>query len=165
MPDPTKMRPVRRMHSPARSRPSVRAVGDLLGETDALAALRAGVRQVAALERDLAAILPDYLAPHVTVGTIKGEILTIFAGHSALAARLRHLERGLVQSLQQRGWPISNFKVKVKPEAPREPTVKQARVTPVAVECLSTLAGNLEPSPLRDALERMVARHAGKASK
>lgn len=164
MPDPTNMRPPRRTHASAR-KPSARAVGDLLGETDALAALRAGVRQVAALERDLSAILPDYLAPHVTVGTIKGEMLTIFAAHSALAARLRHLERGLVQSLQQRGWPISGFKVKVKPEAPREASIKRARVSPAGVQCLSELAGNLEPSPLRDALERMVARHAGNTPK
>ncbi|RKP48518.1 DUF721 domain-containing protein [Pararobbsia silviterrae] len=143
-----------------RAKPSARAVGDLLGETEALAALRAGVRQVAALERDLAAILPDYLAPHVTVGTIKGEVLTVFAGHSALAARLRHLERGLVQSLQQRGWPIGGFKVKVKPTVPREVAAKQAKVSAAGVACLSALAAGLEPSPLRDAIERMVARHA-----
>jgi hypothetical protein len=165
MPDPTNMRPARQARSGGRNTPSARAVGDLLGQTDALASLRAGVRQVAALERDLGAILPDYLAPHVTVGTIKGEILTIFAGHSALAARLRHLERGLVQSLQQRGWPISSFKVKVKPEPAREAHVKQARVSAVGVQCLSSLADSLEPSPLRDALERMVARHTGNTRK
>jgi hypothetical protein len=142
-----------------RSGRSARAVGDLLGETDALAALRAGMRQVAALEKDLVTLLPDYLAPHVSVGAIKGEVLTIFAGHSALAARLRHLERGLVQDLQQRGWPVSSFKVKVRPvmKAPVEP--KQAKVSAAGVECLRTFADGLEASPLRDALERMVARH------
>jgi hypothetical protein len=139
-------------------------VGELIGDMDALAALSAGVRQVAALERDLGTILPDYLAPHVTVGTIKGETLTVFAAHSALAARLRHLERGIVQELQQRGWPVAGFRVKVKPEPMIEPTVKQARVSAVGVHCLSELAGSLEASPLRDALERMVARHAGAAS-
>lgn len=165
MADSRSFRPARPAYAGVRKKPSARAVGDLLGDNDALAALRAGVRQVAALERDLTAILPEYLAPHVTVGTIKGELLTIFAGHSALAARLRHLERGLVQDLQQRGWPISAFKVKVKPVMPREATVKQARVSARGVECLSALAADLEPSPLRDALERMVARHAGPAAK
>jgi hypothetical protein len=138
---------------------SARAVGDLLGETDALAALRAGMRQVAALEKDLVTLLPDYLAPHVSVGAIKGEMLTIFAGHSALAARLRHLERGLVQDLQQRGWPVNGFKVKVRPVMKAAVEPKHAKVSAVGVECLRSFAEGLEASPLREALERMVARH------
>jgi hypothetical protein len=144
---------------PKRSAPRARAVGDLLDETDALAALRAGIRQATALERDLVALLPDYLAPHVSVGTIKGETLTIFAGHSALAARLRHLERGLIQDLQQRGWPVGGFRVKVRPvtKPPVEP--KQAKLSAAGIDCLQTFAGGLEASPLRDALERMLARH------
>ncbi|HTJ95690.1 MAG TPA: DciA family protein [Pararobbsia sp.] len=161
MAEPTKTRLQRPPARPSRARSTARTVGDLLGETDALAAVRAGARQAAALERDLAAILPEYLAPHVTVGTIKGEMLTLFAGHSALAARLRHLERGLVQELQRRGWPVGGFKVKVQPAVANEPTVKQARVSPMGVACLRDLAGALEPSPLRDALERMVTRHGG----
>ncbi|MEJ0003272.1 MAG: DciA family protein [Pararobbsia sp.] len=138
---------------------SARAVGDLLGETEALAALRAGMRQVAALEQDLVGLLPDYLAPHVSVGTIKGEMLTIFAGHSALAARLRHLERGLVHDLQQRGWPVAGFKVKVRPVVKPAPEPKQAKVSAAGIECLRTLAAGLDASPLREALERMLARH------
>lgn len=117
------------------------------------------MRQVAALEKDLATLLPDYLAPHVSAGAIKGEVLTIFAGHSALAARLRHLERGLVQDLQQRGWPVSGFKVKVRPVMKPAVEPKQAKVSAAGVECLRTFADGLEASPLRDALERMVARH------
>ena len=163
MSDPIPQRARRFPRAGVRKGPSARAVGDLLGEADVLAALRAGVRQVTALERDLGSILPEYLAPHVTVGTLKADVLTIFAGHSALAARLRHLERGLVQSLQQRGWPVSTFKVKVKLAAPRAPVVKQARVSAQGVQCLSSLAGDLEPGVLRDALERMIARHGGKS--
>ncbi|CAB3777612.1 hypothetical protein LMG28138_00419 [Pararobbsia alpina] len=117
------------------------------------------MRQVEALENDLVTLLPDYLAPHVSVGAIKGEVLTIFAGHSALAARLRHLERGLVQDLQQRGWPVSGFKVKVRPVMKPPAVPKQAKVSAAGVECLRTFADGLEASPLRDALERMVARH------
>jgi hypothetical protein len=121
--------------------------------------LRAGIRQATALERDLVTLLPDYLAPHVSVGTIKGETLTIFAGHSALAARLRHLERGLIQDLQQRGWPVGGFRIKVRPvtKPPVEP--KQAKLSAAGIDCLQAFAGGLEASPLRDALERMLARH------
>ena len=144
---------------PKRSTPRARAVGDLLDETDALAALRAGIRQATALERDLVALLPDYLAPHVSVGTIKGETLTIFAGHSALAARLRHLERGLIQDLQQRGWPVSGFRVKVRPVTKPPVETKQAKISTIGIDCLRTLADGLDASPLRDALQQMIARH------
>ena len=156
-PNPSNFTPYRGPRRPRSARP----VGDLLGETDALAALRAGMRQVSAIERDLAMLLPDYLAPHVSVGAIKGEMLTIFTGHSALAARLRHLERGLVHDLQQRGWPVNGFKVKVRPVIKPVVAPKHAKVSSVAVACLRELAGGLEDSPLREALERMVARHGG----
>src|ERR1700754_2958765 len=67
------------------------AVADVLDRTDAFRALRAGVEQVAALQRDLGALLPDYLASNVEPGFIKDGVLALFAAHNALAARLRHL--------------------------------------------------------------------------
>jgi hypothetical protein len=36
---------------------------------------------------------------------------------------------------------------------------KHAKVSAVGVECLRSFAEGLEASPLREALERMVARH------
>lgn len=67
-------------------------VSEVLGRTDAFAALRAGVEQIASLQRDLGACLPDYLANHVEPGFIKDGTLTLFAAHNALAARLRQVE-------------------------------------------------------------------------
>jgi len=78
-------------------------VAEVLKRTDAFAALRAGVEQIAALERDLRQLLPDYLGSSVEPGFIKEGVLALFAAHNALAARLRHLEPRLVSDLQQRG--------------------------------------------------------------
>ncbi|WP_321805103.1 DUF721 domain-containing protein [Burkholderia sp. BCC1993] len=141
-------------------------VSEVLNRTDAFAALRAGVEQVASLQRDLAALLPDYLASHVEPGSIKDGTLTLFAAHNALAARLRQVEPRLLADLQKRGWPVSALRVRVRPkDAPEPPHVKQARMTTVGAAALRELADHLEPSPLQAALARMAARHGAKSSR
>jgi hypothetical protein len=135
-------------------------VAEVLGRTDAFAALRAGVEQIAALERVLAQLLPDYLATSVEPGSIKDGALTLFAAHSALAARLRHLEPRLVADMQQRGWNVRALSVKVRPRAAVQPQrPKEACMTPSGVQALRALSEALPPSQLRTALARMAARH------
>ncbi|KVD71117.1 hypothetical protein WS62_10780 [Burkholderia sp. ABCPW 14] len=140
------------------SRPQ--AAADVLKRTDAFAALRAGIEQVAALQRDLTALLPDYLANHVEPGFIKDGTLTLFAAHNALAARLRQVEPRLLSELQARGWAVAALKVRVRPQpAPEPPRVKQARMSAAGTDALRQLADTLEQSPLQSALARMAARH------
>ncbi|MFT4070018.1 DciA family protein [Paraburkholderia sp.] len=135
-------------------------VAEVLGRTDAFAALRAGVEQIAALEKDLRELLPDYLATSVEPGFIKEGVLALFAAHNALAARLRHLEPRLLSDLQQRGWPVHALKIRVRPQlAKAPPPVKQARMTPAGATALQQLSESLAPSPLQEALARMAARH------
>ena len=151
---------------PAKPRTAI-AVLDLLDRSDALGRLRVGVQQVTALHQDLARLLPDYLTPNVEAGSIKDGVLTLLTGHSALAARLRHLEPGLVDQLQQRGWPLHKLKIKVKPlpgaapaPAPKPPLSSAALVS---LRALSSVLGS---SPLQESLQRMIAHHeAGRAGK
>jgi hypothetical protein len=153
-------KPTGRPFSPSFDPRRPQRLADVLARTDAFSALRAGVEQIAALERDLAELLPDYLATSVEPGFIKDGVLAIFAAHNALAARLRHLEPRLLADLQQRGWPVESLKVRVRPkplEAP--PPVKQARMTRAGAEALHELSESLAPSPLQTALARMAARH------
>ncbi|GBH26414.1 DciA family protein [Burkholderia vietnamiensis] len=139
-------------------------VSEVLNRTDAFAALRAGVEQVASLQRDLTALLPDYPASHVEPGSIKDGTLTLFAAHNALAARLRRVERRLLADLQKRGWPVDALRVRVRPkDAPEPPPGKQARMTSVGVAALRELADHLEPAPLQAALARMAARPGPKS--
>jgi hypothetical protein len=42
---------------------------------------------------------------------------------------------------------------------------KQARMSPAGADALKELADTLEPSPLREALAKMAARHQAKAQK
>ncbi|MDR5758163.1 DUF721 domain-containing protein [Caballeronia sp. LZ035] len=136
------------------------AVADVLGRTDAFQALRAGVEQVAALQRDLGALLPDYLASNVEPGFIKDGVLALFAAHNALAARLRHLEPRLLSDLQARGWAVNALRIRVRPQSMKEPAQpKQARMSQAGASALQELAETLEPSPLQEALARMASHH------
>lgn len=141
------------------------AVAGVLDRTDAFRALRAGVEQVASLQRDLSSLLPDYLASNVEPGFIKDGVLALFAAHNALAARLRHLEPRLLSDLQQRGWAVNTLRIRVRPQPMKESAPpKQARISPAGASALRELAESLEPSPLQEALARMAARHrAGNA--
>jgi len=136
-------------------------VAEVLGRTDAFAPLRAGVEQIAAMERDLAQLLPDYLAASVEPGFVKDGTLVLFAAHNALAARLRHLEPRLVVDLQARGWALDALRIRVRPQSVKEPPPpKQARMTPAGASALQELAETLPPSPLQQALAKMASRHA-----
>jgi hypothetical protein len=142
------------------------AVSDLLDRTDTFAALRAGVEQVAALQRDLAKLLPDYLASNVEPGFIKDGVLALFAAHNALAARLRHIEPRLLADLQQRGWAIDSLRIRVRPQSMKEPApIKMARMSAAGASALHELAETLAPSPLQEALAKMAARHQTKGQK
>lgn len=138
-------------------------VAEMLKRTDAFAPLRAAVEQIAALERDLAQLLPDYLAANVAPGFVKNGTLALFAAHNALAARLRHLEPRLVAELQARGWPVNALRIRVRPQPMPSPTPqKAARMTPAGAAALQKLAEALTPSPLQAALTRMAERHLKK---
>ena len=140
-----------------------RPVAELLSRADALAPLRAGVEQMAAMQRDLGALLPDYLATSVEPGFIKDGKLALFTAHNALAARLRHLEPRLVADLQARGWPLDAVRIRVRPQSVKEAKPsKEARMSPAGAEALRALSEELPPSPLQAALAKMAARHSSK---
>ncbi|WP_322055204.1 DUF721 domain-containing protein [Paraburkholderia bannensis] len=157
---PRAQRTTRNTRGPGKAPRAPQPLAEVLSRTDAFAPLRAGVEQIAAIQRDLNALLPDYLAASVEPGFIKDGTLALFAAHNALAARLRHLEPRLVTELQARGWALNSVRIRVRPQAVKEPPQpKQARMTPVGAAALATLSENLPPSPLQEALAKMAARH------
>jgi hypothetical protein len=116
------------------------------------------------LQATLAHVLPDYLAPHVFSGPIKNGALPLFTTHNALAARLRHLEPGLREKLQQHGWIIDTIKIRIRPELATTHTAppKIARLSNVGITCLKTLHQQLSASPLQTTVLRMIERHEEK---
>jgi hypothetical protein len=140
---------------------SAQPVSSLLEKNDAFTPLRAGLAQATALQRDLRGLLPDYLAEQVVAASIRDGVLPVITAHNALATRLRHLEPGVVEELQRRGWPVRMLRIRVQPAAARPaPPPKQARMSGAGLDALSSLSASLPPSELQDALAKLIARYS-----
>ena len=155
-------------HRPARigrrrtSRAFATPIVEALASSDAFTSLREGVARLQALEGDLGDCLPDYLRSNVAAAGTSDGVLTLLTPHNALAARLRHLEPKVVNALRERGWAVDALKIRIRPLAPTAAAQpKSARLSQTGLSCLQALRDTLEPSPLRDAIERMVGRHGG----
>ncbi|BBO59094.1 DUF721 domain-containing protein [Mycoavidus sp. B2-EB] len=139
--------------------PNASSVVKLLERNETFAQLRAGIKQIAALEHDLASVLPDYLAPNISVGPIKNGTLSLLTAHNALAARLRHLEPRLLQTLQERGWLVDAIKIRVQsPHTKPIFTAKEAHLSKTGLTCLQDLHQKISPSPLQTAIAQMIER-------
>lgn len=138
----------------------LRTIGEALSGNRGFAALNQELARRASLADDLAATLPDYLRASVAPAALQDGVLVLLAGHNALAARLRHLEPRIVGALQARGWSVRGLRMRVSP-LPARPAMppKTARLSPTALACLESLARDVEESPLRDALQRLLRRY------
>lgn len=145
---------------PRHGRKQATPVAEALATHDAFAQLRAGVARLRSLEEDLGRCLPDYLRTNVAAASANDGTLTLLTPHSALAARLRHLEPRIIGELRERGWSIDAVKIRIRPAAPVATVApKTARMSPVGLACLESLRSSLEDSPLKDSLARLVSRH------
>ncbi|SDV49580.1 DUF721 domain-containing protein [Chitinasiproducens palmae] len=142
------------------SKGAAKTIGEALAGNDFFAGLRAGIARRGQMTEHLDEILPGYLRGHVAPASIREGTLVLLARHNALAARLRHLEPQLVAALASRGWAVRALRVRIAPLPPvPAPPAKQAHLSATALACLESLTHELEPSTLRDALARIVARH------
>lgn len=132
-----------------------------LGTGDALARLKDHAGRLMRLQEMLRQQLPPALALSCSVANLKGDTLVLLANGGAAAARLKQLAPTLVEQLAASGLPIRSIQVKVKViEAHDEPRAPPARtLSPAGTQSLESFSATLpEGSPLRESLERMVAR-------
>lgn len=109
-----------------------------------------------------AEIAPTHLARASRVANFKSGVVVIHADSGAIAAKLRQMAPTLVDQLSQRGIECSGVQVKVQARDQREPARAPAH-KPLSVrtsEELAALSSSLPTSPLRRALEGLLARSA-----
>ncbi|WP_353193909.1 DciA family protein [Pandoraea pnomenusa] len=139
-----------------------RPVTDLLSASDGAGSLLVAAGQLARLERDVHALLPAPLTASVKVTPPRDDGALVFlVANNALAARLRQQTPSLIEGLARRGWLIRAIRIRVSiatPEPVKPP--KEARLPRQGLVSLRELRDSLEPSPLRDALARLVTRHS-----
>jgi len=142
-------------------------IDELLQRDPQLARLTGHAAILLRLQDRLAATLPEPLRPAVRVANLKDGRLLLHADNGAVATRLRQQAPTLVSALRLQGGEVTGIEVRVQP---RNPPSTPPAATPAmppgaqARQALATLADRLEPpSPLRKALQRLLARGMGRS--
>jgi hypothetical protein len=132
-----------------------------LNSSDRLRSLTQATRHIAELQQVLMDIAPPELTQACRVKQLRDGTLTLLAENAAIAAKLKQLAARLLTSYQKQGVEVTAIRIEVQvkeaataPAAKREPK----RLSIETIENLEGLAGQLEDSPLKQALTTMAAR-------
>ncbi len=155
--------------------PSAKPLNDWLAKAGPVSSLMQTARQLASLEAEVFALLPPAMRAGIAVAGIKTDgrgpqteqTLLLLAAHGAAAARVRQVVPTLLSRLQQRGSQVTAIRVRVQPEVgradwdtgPVERKPRGANIPANGLQSMDELAHNLDASPLRDAVEALLARH------
>ncbi|HET8596624.1 MAG TPA: DciA family protein [Castellaniella sp.] len=151
--------PRHRSHSPG-----VPAL-DWLGKHPQGVRLLQTAHELLALQSALGAALPPALMRHLRVARLDGQQITVMVPGPAYAARLRQMTGQAARQLRQAGWPVDAIVVRIDASMGRGGTRKPLRETqPLdeqALRSFEALQGQLSPSPLSEAVARLLRHHRG----
>ncbi|MES2770617.1 MAG: DciA family protein [Pseudomonadota bacterium] len=120
----------------------------------------AHARQLIKLSNLYQKMLPPHLYQASRVANYNAGVLVVHTGNTALAAKLRQMAPTLIAEFFKQGVPCSELKIKVQtPE--HDTSSKGSTQKPLSSKTqknLSNLSGSLPESPLRGALEHLLAR-------
>ncbi|MGB6008012.1 DciA family protein [Castellaniella sp.] len=119
--------------------------------------------ELLALQTELARILPPALGRRIQVARVDGHQITVMVPGPAHAARLRQLTDDTAHRLRDAGWPVDTIVVRIDAAMGRGGTQKPTRETqPLneqALQSFEDLQQQLAPSPLADAIARLLQHH------
>lgn len=141
---------------------SARKLQSFLGSTATLAALLKQAERLSELQRLWEQVAPPPFAKTCKVGGLHGQVLVLYANNGAIAAKIRQLAPTLQEKFQKKGFEVTSILVRVQARflAPEKKPVKALRLGAAGTASLRQLADQLGDSPLRQALENMLKRHA-----
>lgn len=141
----------------------VQKIGDVIARSGDLGALAQRSRRFSELQQLLLDATPSALAAATRVTDLKAGILLVLADNPAVAAKLRQLAPRLLKHLQKQHGEITGIRVAVQVKTHKikaEHEVTKHPLPPEAIQELGGLAEALAPSPLKNALARLVARRS-----
>jgi hypothetical protein len=111
----------------------------------------------AALER----ALPAAIAGHVRVMQLESGVLSLASDSGAIATRLRQESNALTARLVKLGVAVDAVRISVNPELLPRYThpVEKTGLSPAALNGLAHLNAEIEPGPLKDALDQLLRHH------
>lgn len=137
-------------------------IGKLLGATDELKALSAGMRRLRELQMLYAGSAPRELAQASRVKNLKAGTLFVSADNAAVAAKLRQLAPTLLASIRKTEAQITGIRVEVQVSGAaheRRPKSKKTALSAHAVGKFEELSNRVPDGGLKSALSRLVRRH------
>lgn len=136
---------------------------DWLGHHPQGAQLMQTARELLAIQQSLATHLPPALQRQAKVARIDGQAITVMVPGPAHAARLRQMTSQAASHLRDAGWAIDTIVVRIDASMGRNVTQKPLRETPPmntqALQAFEALSHSLAPSPLADAVSRLLKHH------
>lgn len=112
---------------------------------------------LSALQRHFMDVAPPRLAQSSLVLSLHSGTLTVAVGNAAVAAKLRQLAPELVVMLQNRSCEVSRIHVKVQVSFDHsQPETAPRKLSQTAQDALYELSRNLDDSPLKLALKKML---------
>lgn len=159
---------------PTKSRQAVAQPVQLwLEHAESLGPLMQAARLMTDLERDVLSGLPTHLHRDIAVTGVRrsttGMELQLRTSNAAITARLRQLTPSLLARLQEKGRPITDIQLRLRPStdsfSEQNPLhagalKKSALLSPQALQSLTQLQQSLADSPLRQALQSLLKHHA-----
>jgi len=141
---------------------SARKINFYLETSDRLRSLTHAARRNAELDQVLVNTAPRELTHACRVKQLRDGTLTLLADNAAIAAKLKQLAARLLVSYQKQRSEITSIHIEVQvsealPAPVKRPQTK--RLSLESIQNLENLAGQLEDSPLKQALTRMTTRH------
>lgn len=131
-------------------------------ESSPLAPLTGQVERMLELQQHWEKVAPPALAMTCKAAGLKDRILILYAINGAIAAKALQLAPTMLNKLQKRGVEVTAIQVRVQAPfmSPERKPIKRLRIGTAGRAYLRQLAGRLEDSPLKQALERLLERHA-----
>ena len=114
------------------------------------------------LARLYAEIAPQYLGEASSLANYKSGMLVIHADSGAIATKLRQMAPTLAAEFVKRGFECRGVQIKVQVSDPRE-SARSPLHKPLSVRTsqeLAALSESLPESPLRSAVDKLLARAA-----
>ncbi|MBZ0104699.1 MAG: DUF721 domain-containing protein [Sulfuricella denitrificans] len=141
---------------------SVRKLQSYFTSATGLAALAARVAHLSELQRVWEGLAPPPLAQMCQISGLQDSVLVLYASNGAIAAKARQLAPTLLEKFQKKGFEVTSILVRVQAGfvPHREKPPKTLNLGSGGAASLRRLAGELEDSPLKQAIETLLKRHA-----
>ena len=138
-----------------------RRINFYLNTSDRLRSLTRDVQRNAGLHQVLVDTAPPELTQACCVKQLRDGTLTLLAENAAIAAKLKQLAARLLVAYQKQRCEVTSIRieVQVKEAADAAPPAREPkRLSIETIENLDKLAGQLDDSPLKQALTTLAGR-------